>query len=270
MFIHSNLLMKLSVNFVDAFTSELFKGNSAAVILLDQWLPESVMQSIAIENNLSETAFLVRDEERFLIRWFSPIKEVDFCGHATLASAFVLFSRHKEKSQITFWAQAVGSIAVLLKEGGLIEMNWPKQEPFGIDTVPTDLLDGLSIKPKEVLRNRQAYFAVYENEQQIRSIVPNSQALKGLAPYDVVVTAPGETYDFVSRYFWPANGGEEDPVTGSIHSGLAPFWAQRLEKSELVAMQVSARTGLLNCRVESQRVYISGMCIQYLEGVINI
>lgn len=262
--------MKLSVNFIDAFTSELFKGNAAAVILLDQWLPESVMQSIAIENNLSETAFLVRDDERFLIRWFSPIKEVDFCGHATLASAFVLFNRHKEKFQITFWAKAVGAITVSLGDGGLMEMSFPKQEPSEIDTVPPDLLDGLSIKPKEVLRNRQAYFAVYENEQQIRSIVPNSQALKALAPYDVVVTAPGETHDFVSRYFWPANGGEEDPVTGSIHSGLAPFWAQRLGKSELIAMQVSTRTGLLNCRVESQRVFVSGMCIQYLDGVINI
>lgn len=262
--------MKLPVNFVDAFTSELFKGNSAAVILLDQWLPESVMQSIAIENNLSETAFLVRDDERFLIRWFSPIKEIDFCGHATLASAFVLFNRNKEKSQITFWAQAVGTITVSLREGGLIEMSFPNQEPFEIGTVPPDLLDGLSIKPKEVLRNRQAYFAVYENEQQIRSIVPNLQALKALAPYDVVVTAKGEKHDFVSRYFWPANGGEEDPVTGSIHAGLAPFWAQRLKKSELIAMQVSTRTGLLNCRVESQRIFISGMCIQYLDGVISI
>lgn len=262
--------MKLSINFVDAFTSELFKGNAAAVILLDQWLPESVMQSIAIENNLSETAFLVRDDERFLIRWFSPIKEVDFCGHATLASAFVLFNRHKEKSQITFWAQAVGAITVSLKEGGLIEMSFPKQAPLEIDTVPPELLDGLSIKPKEVLRNRQAYFAIYENEQQIRSIVPDSQVLKALAPYDVVVTAPGEKHDFVSRYFWPANGGEEDPVTGSIHSGLAPFWANRLKKSELIAMQVSIRTGLLNCRVESQRVFISGMCVQYLDGVISI
>lgn len=149
-------------------------------------------------------------------------------------------------------------------------MNWPKQEPFEIATVPTDLLDGLSIKSKEVLRNRQAYFAVYENEQQIRNIVPNPQSLKRLAPYDVVVTAPGETHDFVSRYFWPANGGEKDPVTGSIHSGFATFWVQRLKKSELIAMQVSARTGLPNCRVEAQRVYISGICIQYLEGVINI
>jgi len=262
--------MKLSVNFVDAFTSELFKGNSAAVILLDQWLPESVMQSIATENNLSETAFLVRDDERFLIRWFSPIKEVDFCGHATLASAFVLFNRHKEKAQIIFWAKAVGEVTVSSGDGGLMEMSFPNQKPTEIDTVPPDLIDGLSIKPKEVLRNRQAYFAVYENEQQIRSIIPNSQALKTLAPYDVVVTARGETHDFVSRYFWPANGGEEDPVTGSIHSGLAPFWAQRLGKSELIAMQVSTRTGLLNCRVESQRVFISGTCVQYLDGVISI
>lgn len=262
--------MKLSVNFVDAFTSELFKGNAAAVILLDQWLPESIMQSIASENNLSETAFLVQDDDIFLIRWFSPIKEIDFCGHATLASSFVLFNRHKEKSELAFWAKAVGSITVFLKEGGLIEMSFPKQEPFVIDAVPSELLNGLSIKPKQVLRNRQAYFAVYEHEQQIKNIIPNLQALKALAPYDVVVTAPGETHDFVSRYFWPANGGDEDPVTGSIHSGLAPYWAERLKKSELIAMQISARTGHLNCRVESQRIFVSGMCVQYLEGMINI
>lgn len=263
--------MKLTVNFIDAFASEPFKGNAAAVILLDQWLPASVMQSIAIENNLSETAFLVRDPEgRFLIRWFSPMKEIDFCGHATLASAFVLFKADKSASQITFFAAAVGAIVVSRQEGGLIEMNFPNQEPQVIEHIPQDLLDGLSIKPKEVLRNRQAYFAVYETEQQIRSVAPQLQALKKLAPYDVVVTAPGETHDFVSRYFWPANGGEEDPVTGSIHSGLAPFWGQRLNKTELIAMQVSARTGLLNCRLEGERVYISGSCVQYLEGVIDI
>jgi|SRR5450830_146234 len=263
--------MKLTVNFIDAFASEPFKGNAAAVILLEQWLPASVMQSIAIENNLSETAFLVRDPEgRFLIRWFSPMKEIDFCGHATLASAFVLFKADKSASQITFFAEAVGSLVVSRHEGDLIEMNFPNQEPQGIDHIPQDLLDGLSINPKEVLRNRQAYFAVYETEQQIRSVTPNLQALKKLAPYDVVVTAPGETHDFVSRYFWPANGGEEDPVTGSIHSGLAPFWGQRLNKTELIAMQVSARTGLLSCRLEGPRVYISGSCVQYLEGVIDI
>jgi len=263
--------MKLTVNFVDAFTSEPFKGNAAAVILLEQWLSDSVMQSIAIENNLSETAFLVRDNEgRFLIRWFSPIKEIDFCGHAMLASAFVLFKKDEAKSQIIFSAKAVGEISVSRLEGGLMEMNFPNQEPVGIDSVPQNLLDGLSIPPQEVLRNRQAYFAVYKTEQQVRSVVPDLQALKELAPYDVVVTAPGEKHDFVSRYFWPANGGEEDPVTGSIHSGLAPFWAQRLNKTELIAMQVSRRTGLLHCRIEGQRVCISGSCVQYLEGVISI
>jgi len=263
--------MKLTVNFVDAFTSERFKGNAAAVIVLEHWLPDALMQSIAIENNLSETAFLVQDQDgKFLIRWFSPIKEIDFCGHATLASAFVLFQRDQKRSQITFLASAVGTITVLLKDGGWMEMCFPNQEPEAIANVPAGLLEGLSITPKEVLRNRQAYFALYDTEQQVRSIVPELSALRTLAPYDVVITAPGQTHDFVSRYFWPANGGQEDPVTGSIHSGLAPFWAQRLNKTELIAMQVSARTGLLHCRIEAQSVFISGTCVQYLEGVINL
>jgi len=263
--------MKLAIHFVDAFTSEAFKGNAAAVILLEQWLPDAVMQSIAIENNQSETAFLVPDDEgRFVVRWFSPIKEIDFCGHATLARAFVLFKADQTKSHIIFWAKAVGAITVTRQAGGLMEMNFPNQEPLVVDTVPQNLLDGLSIAPTQVLRNRQAYFAIYATEQQVRSIVPHLPALKELAPYDVVITAPGEQHDFVSRYFWPANGGDEDPVTGSIHSGLAPFWAQRLNKAELIAMQVSRRTGVLHCRIEGQRVYISGTCVQYLEGVINL
>lgn len=266
--------MKLPIYQIDAFTNEIFKGNSAAVVPLDSWLPEAVMQSIAIENNLSETVFFVRSadgaEDTFEIRWFSPLKEIDFCGHATLASAHVIFGQNPGLSVVRFSAKAVGILSAVKLPDGLIEMSFPKRSPEAVAAIPASLLDGLSIKPKEVLKNQQAYFAVYETEQEVRAVVPDLRQLVALGPLDVVVTAPGLQHDFVSRYFWPANGGDEDPVTGSIHAGLAPFWAGRLGKNELVALQVSSRTGLLKCRVEADRVYVAGAAVQYLEGTIDI
>lgn len=263
--------MKLAIYQIDAFTNEIFKGNYAAVVPLESWLPDTMMQSIATENNLSETAFFVRNAEgAFEIRWFSPIKEIDFCGHATLASAYVIFGKDKSLSAIKFWAKAVGSLSVIRLQDGLIEMSFPRRSPEPVETIPSNLLEGLSIRPKEVLKNQQAYFAVYESEQEVRAVVPQLRKLIELGPLDVVVTAPGEHHDFVSRYFWPASGGEEDPVTGSIHAGLAPFWAGKFGKTNLVALQVSRRTGLLRCRVENDRVYVSGSAVQYLEGTIDI
>ncbi len=263
--------MKLAIYQIDAFTNEVFKGNYAAVIPLENWLPDALMQSIAAENNLSETAFFVRNAEgSYEIRWFSPLAEIDFCGHATLASAYVLFKQNSKLSAITFWAKAVGSLSVIRLPDGAIEMSFPQRSPEPLATIPASLLEGLSIRPKQVLKNQQAYFAVYDSEQEVRAVVPQLQKLVELGPLDVVVTAPGEQHDFVSRYFWPANGGEEDPVTGSIHAGLAPFWADRLGKTNLVAMQVSRRSGVLKCRVENERVHVSGSAVQYLEGTIEI
>jgi PhzF family phenazine biosynthesis protein len=263
--------MRLNIYQIDAFTSELFKGNPAAVVPLEYWLPDKVMQAIAIENNLSETAFFVRNPEGvFEIRWFSPIKEIDFCGHATLASAHVLFARDVRCTALTFWAKAVGELAVIKLDDGRIEMNFPEREPLPPGEVPDSLLEGLSIQPQEVLRNGQAYFAIYSSEEQVRSVVPLLHKLAELKPFDVVVCAPGDQHDIVSRYFWPANGGEEDPVTGSIHAGLAPLWAKRLRKTQLLACQLSRRTGVLHCRLEGGRVHVSGSSVQYLEGSIDI
>jgi len=256
---------------VDAFTQELFKGNQAAVVPLDSWLPESVMQSIASENNLSETAFFVRNDAAvYEIRWFSPLKEIDFCGHATLASAYVIFNHLGEKERITFWAKAVNTVEVHEKEKGLIEMSFPNRVPEVLSEVPEALNTGLSIKPLEFYKNQQAYFAIYASEEDVKSVVPDLEKLKALAPLDVVVTAPSHAYDFASRYFWPANGGVEDPVTGSIHAGLAPFWAKRLGKNELIALQASQRSGVLYCLVTEDRIFISGFCKEYLEGNISI
>ena len=265
--------MQLTMHIVDAFTDTLFHGNSAAVVINDTWLESDLMQSIALENNLSETAFLVKDAEGvFHIRWFSPITEIDFCGHATLASAFVLFEAEPEQKSLTFYAKAVGQMTITKNTTGQIEMDFPNRAPHPVAKadIPTQLLDGLSIPPLEVLKNDQAYFAVYPDEKTVRAITQAPAALKQLGPLDVVVTAEGDEADFVSRYFWPANGGDEDPVTGSIHTGLAPFWASRLNKHTLIAKQVSKRTGTLYCEVINDRVKISGHAVKYLTGSISV
>ncbi len=280
--------MELHVDFIDAFTESTFKGNPAAVIITEQWLSDDLMQSIATENNLSETAFLVADptsthqtspehSQRFAIRWFSPITEIAFCGHATLASAFVLFKKHPTLSSITFSAKAVGELIVSKTNTGLIEMDFPNTKPKKVDTFPAELSDGLSIKPTEVYQNQHAYFVIYPSEEDVNKVLRDNETLKQLAPLDVVVTAQSKNnnYDFSSRYFWPANGGDEDPVTGSIHSGLAPLWFEKLDiqkrdKKILKAYQASQRGGILHCELKGERVFISGAAVQYLSGTIYI
>lgn len=265
--------MELEINIIDAFTDTVLKGNPAAVIITNEWLPENLMQSIAIENNLSETAFLVLDETNtYQIRWFSPITEIDFCGHATLASAFVIFSKYQKLSTVNFSAKAVGLLPVVKTRSGEIQMDFPNTYPEKTRDIPTHLKSGLSIEPVEVYRNAQAYFVVYKTESEVLSVLRNNESLMQLKPFDVVVTCQAESdeYDFISRYFWPANGGDEDPVTGSIHTGLAPFWAERLGKNDLVAYQASSRGGVLKCKVSEDRVLISGNAIQYLKGSIVI
>lgn len=265
--------MELEINVVDAFTDAIFSGNPAAVIITDSWLSDDLMQSIAAENNLSETAFLVESEASgYAIRWFSPITEIPFCGHATLASAFVLFNKNPEATSLSFSAKAVGDFAVAKLDSGHIQMDFPNTKPEKVDNIPDSLLAGLSISPHEVYRNEQAYFVVYRTEADVLSVLRDNAALVQLKPHDVVVTCQSESndYDFMSRYFWPANGGDEDPVTGSIHTGLAPFWAECLGKTELVAYQASNRGGVLNCKVRGDRVLISGTAVQYLKGQITV
>ncbi|WKD48870.1 PhzF family phenazine biosynthesis protein [Microbulbifer spongiae] len=263
--------MQLEITIVDAFTDTLFKGNSAAVIITQQWLADDLMQSIAAENNLSETAFLMKfSDSEYRIRWFSPVTEIDFCGHATLASAFVLFSKNPTLQSVHFSAGAVGKMYIARADDGYITMHFPKRAPHPVAHIPGDLMTGLSIQPADVLRNNQAYFAIYEREEDIFNLKPDPAKLKILAPFDVVATARSVQYDFISRYFWPANGGVEDPVTGSIHTGLAPYWAEKLDKSRLTAFQASKRGGLLNCQVKEDRVIISGKAVQYLKGNISV
>lgn len=265
--------MELEINIIDAFTDTLFKGNSAAVIITDQWLNDSLMQAIALENNLSETAFLVPyDTHAYAIRWFSPLTEIDFCGHATLASAYVLFNNTPNIPSITFRADAIGDAVVVKTPAGHIQMDFPNRQPQKVTDIPAALAAGLSIAPREVYRNSQAYIVMYETEHDVVNVTRDNDMLKQLAPHDVAVTAQSSSasYDFVSRYFWPANGGDEDPVTGSIHTGLAPLWSERLHKKELVAYQASARGGILYCTVTDDRVLISGAAVAYLKGRLSI
>ncbi|HBY34222.1 MULTISPECIES: PhzF family phenazine biosynthesis protein [Delftia] len=267
--------MQLPIHVIDAFTSERFKGNQAAVIPLDAWLADSTLQAIAAENNLSETSFLVwsADRDAFEIRWFSPLTEIAFCGHATLASAFVLFEADPALRSITFWAAAVGKVTATQEDGGRIVMTFPRRDAKPLDEAPAALREGLTPAPTAYLVNQQAYVAVYAAEADVLAVKPDLERLKSLGPLDVVVTAPadaGASYDFVSRYFWPANGGEEDPVTGSIHAALAPYWAGRLGKNRLVGHQASRRTGTLFCEVTDASVEVAGHCARYLTGTITV
>jgi predicted PhzF superfamily epimerase YddE/YHI9 len=263
--------MELELFIVDAFTEQQFKGNSAAVVPLKEWLPDSLMQGIASENNLSETAFIKPNQNHgYDIRWFSPITEIDFCGHATLAASYVLFNHFSYQGVIRYTTLKVGDLNVAQSDNGQIIMNFPKQPPELVKDIPQALLDGLSIRPTTVLRNRQAYFAILPDEASVKRVTYDSELLKSLAPYDVVVTSSSEQYDFVSRYFWPANGGDEDPVTGSIHTGLAPYWGMILGKNSLVAYQASQRGGVVYCEIQSDRVQISGYGVLYMQGKIYV
>lgn len=260
--------MQLTIHQIDAFTTELFKGNYAAVIDLDTWLDDQLMLKIGAENNVSETAFTCRQADgSYAIRWFSPLMEIDFCGHATLAAAFVLCEQHN-LSQVRFHAAAVGELIINKNSDGSFAMTFPKQAPEACQEVPSELLVGLSIQPVKVLKNQQAYFAIYKSEQDVLKLKTDSALLKTLFPLDVVATAPSTDYDFISRYFWPANGGDEDYVTGSIHTGLAPYWAQELGKTSLSAYQASSRGGHLHCEVAEHTVTVTGHAVRYMQGTL--
>jgi len=271
--------MKLELYHVDAFSNQLFGGNAAAVVplpdTLTEWPSEQLMLNIAAENNLSETAFLKKiAPAHYQIRWFSPLCEIDFCGHATLAAAFVLFLRGALET-LTFSTLKVGDLTVCQGQDGWLDMNFPQRLASEQADIPAALLQALNTKPVAVLRSEQAWFLVYDDAIKVQQLTPDMALLKTLWPYDVVATAPGlgfadGQYDFVSRYFWPANGGDEDPVTGSIHAGLAPYWAAQLGKTELLAYQASSRGGELRCVLQDERVQVSGQARLYLQGQISL
>jgi PhzF family phenazine biosynthesis protein len=259
--------MKLTLYQVDAFTDKLFGGNPAAVIPLDKWLDDAVMQNIALENNLSETAFIVKENENYHIRWMTPAVEVPLCGHATLASSFVLFNfLQPELEKIVF--NSLSGELVVTREDDLISMDFPanKPEPVGFNR---KLIDAIPQEPNEMLQN-DAYVAVYDNEKTVMDISPDLRVISKEAPGGLIVTAPGNNVDFVSRFFVPSAGIDEDPVTGYAHTVLTPYWSERLGKNKLHANQVSKRGGDLYVEDLKGRVKISGRAVLYMKGEIEI
>lgn len=261
--------MKIPIYQVDAFTSKAFSGNPAAVCLLDAWIDDKLLQSIASEYNVSETAFLVQSGDDFEIRWFTPATEVALCGHGTLASAFVLFECRKWINDIiNFRTQESGELLVT-KKGDLVEMDFPSRPVYPL-TPPAGLIESLKLKPLEVFGSTEDLMVVLENESAIRDVDPDFDALQRIECRGIIITARGDESDFVSRFFAPRIGVREDPVTGSAHCVLIPYWAKVLGKEILHAFQVSNRGGELFCTNQSERVKISGKAVLYLEGMITI
>lgn len=252
---------------IDAFTSRVFAGNPAGVCLLDQWLEDRIMQSIAEENNLSETAFLVNIGRSYELRWFTPKVEVDLCGHATLASAFAIFEFvDPQASRVSFLTKS-GMLSVE-RQGDLLTMDFPARSPEPLEPEP-DLSDMLGIRPSHVLKSRDL-LVVCEEEEQVRHLAPDLARIATLDCLGVIMTAKGRHCDFVSRFFAPRAGVPEDPVTGSAHCTLVPYWSKRLGKKHLHALQLSARGGELFCVDKDSRVLIGGRAVAYLSGTIKI
>ncbi len=252
---------------VDAFSSQVFSGNPAAICPLEEWLPDDQMQAIAGENNLSETAFFVRNGDGYGLRWFTPAVEIDLCGHATLASAFIILN-DLTPSENSVRFQTKSGTLVVNREGDLYSLDFPSRPPAECD-VPSQLVEALGASPEAVLAARD-YMVVYASEDQVRKLEPNMQLVSQLDKFAVIVTAPGRDVDFVSRFFAPAKGVPEDPVTGSAHCTLIPYWSKRLGKKKLHAYQVSRRGGELWCEDRGERVTMSGKAARFLEGTIYL
>jgi PhzF family phenazine biosynthesis protein len=260
--------MEQVIYVVDAFTGRLFGGNPAAVCPLENWLDDGLLQSIAAENNLSETAFFVKDKDYYSIRWFTPEAEVDLCGHATLASSYVYFNFiNKNASRVVF--QSKSGELIVEKEKDLLSLNFPSQKPLPVSVPQSNIINAFPIKPNEVLMGIKN-FLVFESEEIIRDIKPNYALLKDIEGDGVIITAKGDKVDFVSRYFSPGDGIDEDPVTGSAHTHLIPYWSEKLGKKKLTALQVSKRGGELFCEDLGERVKISGRAVLYSVGKIYI
>jgi PhzF family phenazine biosynthesis protein len=259
--------MELSIYQIDAFTSELFKGNPAAVCPLEKWLSDETMQSIANENNLSETAFFVPKGNGFQIRWFTPTSEVDLCGHATLASAYVLFDILKYKKEKIEFESKSGILSVM-KDGDKLMLNFPARSHIPCDT-PKEIVKAFNIEPIECHKSED-YIVLFNSESDIKSADPDLEQLNKLGLRGVIITAKSDNYDFVARCFFPGIGIPEDPVTGSAYTQLAPYWASKLGKTRFSAKQMSSRGGELTCEIINDRVLISGKAVKYLEGKINL
>lgn len=261
--------MKLKIYQVDAFADQVFKGNPAAVVPMEDWIEDDLMQKIAMENNLSETAFFVKTDNRFHLRWFTPEYEIDLCGHATLAAAYVIKNFiEPHLAEINFTTQKAGRLKAMAKDG-MYTLDFPSRMPQTCKA-PSQLLKSLNISnPVEVLKSRD-YFVVLPNEEAVKNCEPDFISMKELDALGVIVTAKGQTADVVSRCFYPGLGVQEDPVTGSAHCNVVPYWSQKLGKTRLFCKQLSQRGGNLLCELDGDRVLMSGTCVLYLQGEINV
>ncbi len=258
--------MKLTIYQVDAFTDKVFGGNPAAVVPLQDWLDDSLMQKIAMENNVSETAFFVKTDNGYHLRWFTPEKEIDLCGHATLATAYVIKNFIEPHVQeIQFSTQVAGILKTSIKEG-IYTLDFPARFPEPCD-IPENLLESLGVSAVvEVLKSRD-YFVVLPNEEAVQNLEPDFSLMKNLNA-GVIATAKGRSADAVSRCFYPAFGIPEDPVTGSAHCNIIPYWSDKLNKQELFCKQLSKRGGELLCELKNGRVLMSGKCVLFMTGEI--
>jgi PhzF family phenazine biosynthesis protein len=260
--------MKLTLYQIDAFASKLFSGNPAAVIPLDKWIDDELMQNLAMENNLAETVFFVPNGNDFDIRWFTPEVEINLCGHATLASAYVLYNiLGYKKSTINFHCKS-GPLYVS-RDGDVINLDFPSWKPERITEYPPELLASLGNPEINGVYKYRDYLVELNNEEVIRKLAPDFTLMKK-AREKVIVTAPGKEVDFVSRFFAPTAGIDEDPVTGSAHSQLIPFWNYKLGKDKMIARQLSRRGGEVFCEQKGERVIMGGKCVFYMKGEIEV
>lgn len=260
--------MQLPLYQVDAFTDTLFKGNPAAVCPLDSWLPDELMQGIALENNLSETAFFAKEGDHYRLRWFTPEVEIPLCGHATVATAHVMKQHLGISDSVLHFTCMSGEISVRL-ENGLYILDFPSRQTE-LAQAPSSLVKGLGKDPKAIYKAKDFYFAVYHQEDEVKSLTPDWAELAKVETHGIIVTSKGSDCDFVSRFFAPSIGINEDPVTGSAHTALTPYWAKELGMNKLVARQVSKRGGLLYCEHKGERTEIGGKAITYLQGSISV
>lgn len=261
--------MRQKIYQVDAFADKVFSGNPAAVCPLDEWLSDELLQNIAAENNLAETAYYAQQGDAFHIRWFTPTVEVDLCGHATLAAAHVLFAcENYPGNTISFFSPRSGDLSVV-RDGNYLTLNFPADVFREVELTP-ELLAPFNQKPVKAFRGKTDYMLVFEDQDQVELANPDLAKIASLDCRGLIITAPGREVDFVSRFFAPQSGIDEDPVTGSAHTTLTPYWAKVLGKKELTAMQLSARKGLLKCRDAGERVEIGGQAALYMVGEIYI
>lgn len=261
--------MKIPLYQIDAFTDRVFRGNPAAVCPLEDWLDDETLQAVARENNLSETAFFIERGDRFDLRWFTPLAEVDLCGHATLASGHVLLNELGIGGEAVHFSSKSGPLSVS-RENGRLALDFPARAPAPV-TCSAALAEALGATPEAAFASPSGNgLAVFADEAAVAALAPDFAAVNALDHEGVIATAPGERVDFVSRYFAPRVGIPEDPVTGSAHCDLVPYWADRLGKTRFVAHQISARGGVLHCRLAGERVKIAGDTVKYLEGIIEI